>query len=79
MDAFRSERASPHHRSFVIVVVAAIYFATMGMSQVDWRIGVAIDGLLLGWFRERTGSLVAPFVCHAAFNGAFAWLQAAYS
>ena len=33
-----------------------------------WRLGTFFPGLLFGWLRERTGSIVAPVAAHALSN-----------
>jgi membrane protease YdiL (CAAX protease family) len=43
-----------------------------------WRLGTFFPGLLFGWLRERTGSLVAPVLVHAASNLFLATLEASF-
>jgi hypothetical protein len=43
-----------------------------------WRLGTFFPGLVLGWLRERTGSVAAPVVLHAASNLFLAALEASF-
>ena len=43
-----------------------------------WRLGTFFPGLLLGWLRERTGSVAAPVILHAASNLFLATLEASF-
>jgi membrane protease YdiL (CAAX protease family) len=43
-----------------------------------WRLGTFFPGLLFGWLRERTGSLAAPVLVHAASNLFLATLEASF-
>ena len=68
-----------------IVIVALIFFANhviaLKMANIsDYRslLGVGILGLLLGWMRERTGSILGPLACHASFNATLAWIQVSH-
>jgi len=52
------------------VVVASALFALSHLVAIPapFRLAVFFPGLLFGWLRERTGSLVAPVVLHALSN-----------
>jgi membrane protease YdiL (CAAX protease family) len=52
------------------VVIASALFALSHLVAIPapFRLAVFFPGLLFGWLRERTGSLVAPIVLHCASN-----------
>lgn len=52
------------------VVVASALFALSHLVVIPapFRLAVFLPGLLFGWLRERTGSLVAPVLLHALSN-----------
>jgi membrane protease YdiL (CAAX protease family) len=43
-----------------------------------WRLGTFFPALLFGWLRERTGSVAAPVLLHAASNLFLATLEASF-
>jgi hypothetical protein len=43
-----------------------------------WRLGTFFPALLFGWLRERTGSVAAPVLVHAASNLFLATLEASF-
>jgi membrane protease YdiL (CAAX protease family) len=43
-----------------------------------WRLGTFFPGLLFGWVRARSGSLVAPIIVHALSNVFLAVLEASF-
>lgn len=43
-----------------------------------WRLGTFFPGLLFGWLRERTGTVAAPVVLHAASNLFLRVLEASF-
>jgi membrane protease YdiL (CAAX protease family) len=43
-----------------------------------WRLATFFPALLFGWLRERTGSVVAPALVHAASNLFLATLEASF-
>lgn len=43
-----------------------------------WRLATFFPGLLFGWLRERTGSVAAPVVAHAAANLFILTLEASF-
>jgi len=43
-----------------------------------WRLGPFFPALLFGWLRERTGSIAAPVLVHAASNLFLATLEASF-
>lgn len=53
----------------LVWVVSSLLF-TIVHGMVDWRINVSIfiGGMLLGWLRERTGSLFVPIWAHIVYN-----------
>ena len=52
------------------VVLASALFALSHLVAIPapFRLAVFFPGLLFGWLRERTGSLVAPVLLHACSN-----------
>lgn len=52
------------------IVVASALFALVHLVAIPapFRLAVFFPGLLFGWLRERTGSIVAPALLHAASN-----------
>ncbi len=52
------------------VVVASALFAVVHLVAIPapFRLAVFFPGLLFGWLRERTGSVLAPALLHAASN-----------
>lgn len=52
------------------VVVASALFALVHLVAIPapFRLAVFVPGLLFGWLRERTRSIVAPALLHAASN-----------
>jgi len=52
------------------VVIASALFALSHLVAIPapFRLAVFFPGLLFGWLRERTGSLVAPIAMHCASN-----------
>ncbi len=59
------------------VVITAALFALSHLVSVPapFRLAVFFPGLLFGWLREKTGSVVAPVLFHAACNILLAVLQ----
>jgi membrane protease YdiL (CAAX protease family) len=56
-----------------------VLFATGHLVVLSpFRLGTFFPGLLFGWLRERTGSLVAPVVVHALSNLFIATLEASF-
>ena len=41
-----------------------------------WAVLVFFPSLVFGFFKERSGGLVAPIVLHAFYNGGYIWLFA---
>lgn len=77
--AFRGEPDGGPRATAAVIVVALVYLLVhVPVMNPESLLGAGILGLLLGCLRERTGSLVAPFMCHAAYNAALAWLEVAY-
>ena len=46
----------------------ALFAAGHLVSGQPWRLATVFPGLLFGWLRARTGSVVAPVVAHALSN-----------
>jgi membrane protease YdiL (CAAX protease family) len=46
----------------------ALFAAGHLVSGQPWRLATVVPGLLFGWLRARTGSVVAPIVAHALSN-----------
>lgn len=79
-DALGGEAAPALRRGLAAAVVAAVYLVAH-LVLVDHRslLGIGLLGLLLGWLRERTGSVAAPFIGHAAYNATIAWIAVAFA
>jgi len=59
-----------------VVVTAALFAVShLVLQPSPARLAVFFPGLLFGWLRERTGSVVAPVAFHAACNILLALLQ----
>jgi membrane protease YdiL (CAAX protease family) len=53
-------------------VTAIAFAASHTLTQTPaWAAAVLLPGLVFGYFRERTGSLLAPFLLHAGYNAGF--------
>lgn len=50
------------------VITAVVWAAVHAQYSLYGIFGIALIGLFLAWVREKTGSLVAPILCHAAYN-----------
>lgn len=70
------ERAWPPRRRFLggglgrALVVSALMFALIHVPREgDWRtLATFFPGLLFGWMRSATGSILAPVLAHASSN-----------
>ena len=64
---------------WTIIVVVSALFALAHWSVVAGPAlgGLFVLGLALGWSAERTGTLLAPMIGHAAFNAINVWLATA--
>lgn len=51
-------------------ITAVLWASVHGQYSLYGIVGIGLIGLYLAWVREKTGSLVAPILCHAAYNGA---------
>lgn len=63
-------RSGPAGVVTAAVVTAVVWASLHAQYSLYGIVGIALIGLYLAWVRERTGSLVAPILCHAAYNGA---------
>jgi len=61
------------HGVSVANVLASILFAAAHVAYQPpiWAAAVLLPSLIFGYFRDRTGSVVAPIVLHVSFNGLF--------
>lgn len=61
---------------WTIILIVSALFALAHWSVVAGPAlgGLFVLGLALGWCAERTGTLLAPMIGHAAFNAANVWL-----
>lgn len=39
-----------------------------------WAAGVFLPSLVFGFFKDRTGSLIAPIVLHVFYNAGYLWI-----
>lgn len=53
---------------WLAIVLAAAVFGAVHLSQPHTIVALTALGVVLGYVYERTGSLVAPILIHAAFN-----------
>lgn len=62
------------------VVLASALFALVHLVAIPapFRLAVFFPGLLFGWLRQRTGSVLAPALLHAASNVVLAALNTVY-
>ncbi|WP_422930427.1 lysostaphin resistance A-like protein [Singulisphaera sp. PoT] len=51
------------------IVATSVLFGGVHIAQWPAPIAIFVLALGLGWIYDRTGSLIAPFVMHALFNG----------
>ena len=65
---FEALRRSPF--GFIgAMVISALCWALLHANYSAYGLGaIALIGLYLAWLRERTGSLLAPIVCHSIYN-----------
>lgn len=57
----------------VALVLTSILFAVIHCTPLSWPY-LMLTGLLLGWLRERSGSLIPGMVIHFAHNLIVSWL-----
>lgn len=62
-------RTSPLGMTMAAVITAVLWASVHAQYSLYGVFGIALIGLYLAWVREKTGSLVAPIVCHAVYNG----------
>lgn len=58
----------------VTILVTAFLFSVIHM-QVEYVIALGIMGLILGWARYRSKSLLVPVVIHVLNNAYMVWLM----
>ena len=61
-------RASPFGKVAAAAATAAVWASVHEHYSIYGIIGIALIGLYLAWVREKTGSLLAPIICHATYN-----------
>lgn len=52
------------------VITAVLWASVHEQYSLYGIVGIGLIGLYLAWVREKTGSLVAPILCHATYNAA---------
>ena len=62
-------RTSPLGMVAAGAITAVLWASVHAQYSIYGIFGIALIGLYLAWVREKTGSLVAPIVCHAVYNG----------
>jgi uncharacterized protein len=61
-------------------VTALLFAAAHSMIAVEWwHVAIFFPGLLFGWLRERTNTIIAPALFHATCNMAMLWIGVCYS
>lgn len=63
-------RESPVGASGAAGVAALVWASVHAQYTVYGVATIFLIGLYLAWVREKTGSVLAPMVCHAVYNGA---------
>lgn len=61
-------RASPFGKVAAAAITAVVWASVHAQYSLYGIFGIALIGLYLAWVREKTGGLLAPIVCHAAYN-----------
>ncbi len=62
-------RSGPLGAAAAAVVTAVLWASVHSQYSLYGIFGIGLIGLYLAWVREKTGSLVAPIICHAVYNG----------
>ncbi len=58
------------------VLISAVSWAVLHANYSVYGLAaITLIGLYLAWLRERTGSLLAPIVCHGAYNSLIIFLM----
>lgn len=53
---------------WLAIIMVSVAFGAVHMGQPAAVVALAVFGALLGYLYERTGSMIAPILVHAAFN-----------
>ena len=61
-------RTSPFGKITAAAITAALWASVHAQYSLYGIFGIALIGLYLAWVREKTGGVLAPIVCHAAYN-----------
>lgn len=61
-------RTSPLGKLAAGAITAVLWASVHAQYSLYGIFGIALIGLYLAWVREKTGSLVAPILCHAVYN-----------
>lgn len=61
-------RTSPLGKVVAAALTAVVWASVHAQYSIYGIFGIALIGLYLAWVREKTGGLLAPIVCHAAYN-----------
>jgi membrane protease YdiL (CAAX protease family) len=61
-------RASPVGAVAGAVITAAAWAGVHAQYTIYGMTAIFLIGLYLAWVREKTGSVLAPMVCHAIYN-----------
>ncbi len=62
-------RASPVGQLGAALVTAFVWASVHAQYSVYGLGAIFLIGLYLAWVREKTGSIVAPMLCHGVYNG----------
>jgi len=63
---------SVHGITFANGLATILFVAAHFVNQAPiWAMGVLLPSLVFGYFRDRTGSVLAPIVLHVSFNAMF--------
>lgn len=63
-------RASPVGAVGGAIVTSLVWASIHAQYTIYGVTAIFMIGLYLAWVRERTGSVIAPMICHAIYNGA---------
>ncbi|MBR2537655.1 MAG: CPBP family intramembrane metalloprotease [Hyphomicrobium sp.] len=61
-------RTSPFGKVAAAAITAIVWASVHAQYSLYGIFGIALIGLYLAWVREKTGGLLAPIICHAAYN-----------
>ena len=61
-------RTSPLGKVAAAAITAIVWASVHAQYSLYGIFGIALIGLYLAWVREKTGGLLAPIICHAAYN-----------